>query len=139
MNRVRAGQALIILGHAAVPWALCGAVIGIGKSVTSEENTLLVHLVAVPVFFSLASLSYFSRFRYTSPLTTATTFLAFAILMDALVVAPLVEHSYKMFSSVLGVWIPFALIFASTFITGSVLRGGRALSPTDRLEQEPNR
>jgi hypothetical protein len=45
-------------------------------------------------------------------------FLAFAILMDFFVIALLVQKSFAMFASVLGTWIPFALIFASTYVTG---------------------
>jgi hypothetical protein len=42
--------------------------------------------------------------------------------MDALVVAPFIEHSYAMFGSVLGTWVPFALIFAASYLVG---RGAR--------------
>jgi hypothetical protein len=40
----------------------------------------------------------------------------------ALVVAPLFERSFAMFASVLGTWIPFALIFLSTYLVGWYLQ-----------------
>jgi hypothetical protein len=40
------------------------------------------------------------------------------MVMDAFVVAPLLERSYAMFASALGTWIPFALIFGSTYAVG---------------------
>jgi hypothetical protein len=37
------------------------------------------------------------------------------------VVALLVEKSFDMFRSVLGTWLPFALIFLATWLTGIVM------------------
>lgn len=118
----RVPRAVVILACAAVPWALCGAVLGIGRQVTSLDNALIIHAIAVPIVFGLASRFYFVRFGYTTPLQTATVFLAFAVTTDAVLVAPILERSYAMFGSVLGTWIPFALIFVSTYLAGSLPR-----------------
>jgi hypothetical protein len=64
---------------------------------------------------------YFTRFGYTTPLRTAVIFVSFAILMDFFVVALLVQRSLEMFASPLGTWIPFGLMFASTYLTGLAL------------------
>jgi hypothetical protein len=40
------------------------------------------------------------------------------ILAHAFVVAMLINHSFEMFASPLGTWLPFMLIFASTYLTG---------------------
>jgi len=45
------------------------------------------------------------------------------VVMDAGLVAPVFEKSYQVFMSALGTWIPFALIFVSTYITGLFLEG----------------
>jgi hypothetical protein len=37
------------------------------------------------------------------------------------VVAPLFEHSYAMFRSALGTWIPFAAIFLASWAAGVVV------------------
>ena len=108
----------ILLAHAFVGWMLCAATMGIGMSVTSLENTLVVHAIAAPIFFAIVSLVYFRKFNFTTPLQTAVIFTAFVITMDFFVVAILINRSFEMFASMLGTWIPFALIFTSTFLTG---------------------
>ncbi|MHA2092480.1 MAG: hypothetical protein ACW98K_16655, partial [Candidatus Kariarchaeaceae archaeon] len=52
-------------------------------------------------------------------LQTAIGFTAFVILMDFFIVAPIFEQSYEMFYSLLGTWIPFLLIFTSSYLTGT--------------------
>jgi len=49
---------------------------------------------------------------------TAGAFLGVVVALDLFLVAPIFETSYAMFSSVLGTWIPFVLIFAATYLTG---------------------
>ena len=43
--------------------------------------------------------------------------------LDILIVALLIERSFEMFTSILGTWIPFLLIFGSTYLTGSYGKG----------------
>lgn len=113
---------LVIFIHAFTGWALCGATIFIGRAAASMETTLVAHAIAAPVIFGVLSVIYFKRFNYTSPLQTAAIFVSFIILMDAGLVAPVFEKSYEMFRDALGTWIPFALIFASTYLTGYLLK-----------------
>jgi hypothetical protein len=108
----------ILLAHAFVGWMLCAATMGIGMSISSLENALVVHAIAAPIFFAIVSLVYFRKFNFTTPLQTAVIFTAFVITMDFFVVAILINRSLEMFASMLGTWIPFALIFTSTFLTG---------------------
>ena len=91
---------------------------GIGMATMSIENALIVHAIGVPLFFASVSLVYFSKFNYTTPLLTATIFVGFVILVDFFLVALLINGSLEMFTSLLGTWIPFTLIFASTYLTG---------------------
>ena len=111
-------KAIVVLGCAFVGWMLCAAAMGIGMAVTSLNNALIIHALAAPVFFACVSLIYFHRFNYTGSLQTAFIFVAFVIAMDFFVVAMLINRSFEMFASLLGTWIPFALIFASTWMTG---------------------
>jgi hypothetical protein len=108
----------IILAHALVGWALCGATMGIGMATMSLDNALIVHAIAAPIFFAIISLVYFRNFNFTSPLQTALIFVGFVIAMDFFVVALIINRSLEMFTSLLGTWIPFALIFTSTYLTG---------------------
>ena len=109
---------IIILAHAFIGWMLCAATMGIGMSLTSMNNILIIHAIAAPIFFAGVSLVYFRKFNYTAPLQTALTFIAFVIGMDFFLVAMLINRSFEMFTSLLGTWIPFALIFISTYLTG---------------------
>jgi len=63
-------------------------------------------------------LFYFREFHHIAPLQTALIFVGFVIAMDFFVVALLINRSVEMFASGLETWIPFALIFAATYVTG---------------------
>jgi hypothetical protein len=118
MSSLNFRKILIILAHALVGWALCFATIGIGLAVTTLQNTLIAHAIGAPIFFFGVSMLYFSRFNYTSPLQTALIFVGFVMVVDFFLVALVILGSLEMFTSLLGTWIPFALIFTSTWLTG---------------------
>jgi hypothetical protein len=117
MNR----KILLTLFHAFIGWALCFATMGLGMALTTLENALIIHAIAAPIIFGAVSWVYFTRFKFTGPLVTAVIFIAFVIGMDFFIVALLINRSLQMFTSLLGTWIPFGLIFTSTFLTGTWL------------------
>lgn len=121
-----------ILIHAFVGWALCGATMWIGMAMTSIENAQIVHAIGAPIYFASISLIYFKKFNYTTPLQTAMIFVGFVITVDFFLVALVINRSLEMFTSLLGTWIPFALIFTSTYLTGLYIvqsPGQRAVAP----------
>lgn len=107
---------LVVLG--VVGWALCGAIVFIGRGLTSMQTTLVVHAAGAPVIFAVISWVYFTRFGATSPLVTALAFVGIVVFLDVFLVALIIERSLEMFASLLGTWIPWALIFLSTYLTG---------------------
>ena len=109
---------IVVLVHAFVGWALCAATMGIGMATTSIDNALIIHAIASPIFFLIVSLIYFKKFNYTTSLQTAIIFVGFVITVDFFFVALVINRSLDMFTSLLGTWIPFALIFTSTYLTG---------------------
>ena len=111
-------KVLIILVHAFIGWALCAATMGIGMATMPLNRALIVHAIGAPIFFTIISLTYFKKFNYTKPLQTALIFVCFVIVVDFFVVALIINQSLEMFTSLLGTWIPFALIFTSTYLTG---------------------
>ena len=123
---MQARRVAVILGFALVGWALCGAVVMIGREITSIDNALIAHAIAAPIIFAVLTWLYFARFAYTTPLLTAAIFTGFVIAMDAVVTALLIERSFEMFSSILGTWLPFTLIFGATYLTGSYVTRGSA-------------
>jgi membrane associated rhomboid family serine protease len=116
------------VAHGLVGWALCGVTIGVGMKLTTPETTLIIHAIAAPVIFTCLSLVYFRRSIAWSPLRTAAVFLGVVVVMDVFVVALLVERSFEMFASILGTWLPFLLIFLSTWFTGIAVRARRPRS-----------
>ena len=120
MNLSRS-QMITVLSLGLLGWALCGAIMFVGMSVTSLETTLVVHAAGAPVIFATISWFYFTRLRYTAPLGTAVIFTSIVIFMDLFLVALVINRSLEMFRSLLGTWIPFGLIFLSTYLTGLVV------------------
>lgn len=109
---------LSLCGLALVLWALCGAVILIGRRVWSLETTLYVHLAAAPLFaFALAAV-HEVLFPAFDPLTRAAVMTALVLALDVFVVAPFVERSFAMFRGPIGTWPPFGLIFAASWSAG---------------------
>lgn len=107
-----------VLVHAFIGWALCTASMMIGLATMSLKGALVVHAIGAPIFFMVISLFYFKKFNFTPPLPTALYFVSFVIAVDFFVVALMINRSLDMFASLLGTWIPFALIFSSTYVTG---------------------
>jgi hypothetical protein len=108
----------VILVHAFIGWAFCTAAMVIPMVLISVESALVIHAISAPIIYTTISLVYFNKFNYTRPLQTAMIFVSFVIIVDFFVVALLVNRSLEMFASPLGTWIPFALIFISTYVTG---------------------
>ena len=107
-----------IFVHALIGWALCATTMGIGLATMPLQTALTIHAIGAPIFFMFVSVSYFKKFNYTTPLQTALIFVGIVITLDFFVVALMINRSLEMFASLLGTWIPFALIFASTYMTG---------------------
>lgn len=121
MKSLSLNQIGVIVLFGAVGWALCGAIMFIGMAVTSMQATLIAHAVGAPVIFTTISWIYHTRIGYTKPLTTAAVFLGIVIFLDIFPVATVINRSFEMFTSVLGTWIPWALIFLSTYLTGQAV------------------
>jgi len=113
-------QSFVVLVFACLEWAFCGALVGIGRQFMNMDATLIVHAIGAPIGAAALSWIYFRNFGYTRPLTTAVIFVAVALALDVVIVALFIEQSFDMFRSLLGVWIPLALILAATWATGAL-------------------
>lgn len=131
MRDLNLSRVVTILALGLVGWALCGAIMFVGMTVTSLQTTLIAHAIGAPIIFAAISWFYFTRLDYTSPLSTAIAFLLIVMAMDFFLVALVINRSLEMFQSLLGTWVPFALIFLSTYFTGlAVHRQGRETTTT---------
>jgi hypothetical protein len=129
-ERATLAKAVIIVLFALIGWAICGAIMGIGPLFLSLQTTLIVHALGATLAFAALSAVYFSRFAFTTPLQTALIFLAIVVGLDVFLVAPVFVGDFGMFASPLGTWIPFALIFAATLLTGlAIARRGPHTHP----------
>jgi hypothetical protein len=120
------GKTAIILGSAYVGWSLSGLIMAAGMSLLTPANALAAHAIGAPIVFAAVAWVYFRYFGYTTPLQTAGLFLAVVVFMNVLVVALLVQQSFAMFASFVGTWVPLALIFAATYLTGRFMSGEHA-------------
>jgi hypothetical protein len=131
--RRTAKTAVLLAPHAFVIWLGCALTVAFGRDVLGLETALRLHAIVAPALAGLVSLIYFQWFHAAPPLRAATFFVSFAILLDATVVAPVFEKSYAMFSSLLGTWLPFLLIFLATYFTGIwITRRNRAYAMRKR-------
>jgi hypothetical protein len=115
-------SAAVAATYGLMGWVLCGATMSVGMKMTTLQVALILHALAAPIIFTVLSLVYFHRVGSWSPLRTAAAFLGVVVVMDVLVVALLIERSFEMFGSILGTWLPFFLIFISTWWTGLAVR-----------------
>jgi hypothetical protein len=122
-------KAAIVVAFALVGWAICGAIMAVGPLFMSMQATLVVHAAGATLAFIGLSAIYFRRFAFTGPLQTAAIFLAIIVALDAGLVAPLFVGDFSMFESALGTWIPFALIFLATWLTGRAVGGRERRAP----------
>jgi len=118
MQKLNLTKVVVILAHALIGWALCGAIIWTGMAVVSMETTLILHAAGAPLIFWAISSVYYKRYNYTTPLQTAVVFVSVVIFVDFFLVALVIEKSFAMFASLIGTWIPWALIFVSTYLRG---------------------
>jgi len=111
-------KVLIIVSHALIGWVICVALVGVGRQFLPMKETLIMHAIGAPLAFAMLTYFYFKKFAFTPPLQTAFLFLGVVIVMDFLVVALLIEKSFVIFTSPLGTWLPFAVIFCTIYLTG---------------------
>jgi hypothetical protein len=116
----RASLAALIV-HGVVGWAACGILMGALLVAVLEPTAIIVHAVGAPFIFAAVTAHLFVRSGGRRPIVVAGGFTAMVVALDALIVAGLIQRSFAMFSSALGTWVPFAFIFLSVFITGSLL------------------
>jgi menaquinone-dependent protoporphyrinogen oxidase len=113
-----------VLVHALVGWALCGATMGAVLATTSLKAALLVHALAAPLIFAGVSASYFRGQHAWAPLRAASVVAVLVGLFDLVIVASFIQRSLAMFQSVVGSWLPLLLIFAVTWMTGTLRKHG---------------
>jgi hypothetical protein len=121
-----------LVAHAFVGWATCGATIELGRQVFSMQTTLILHAVVAPLAFAALAWRYVRAYPRASSVAVSGTMFSVVVGLDAFFVAPFLEHSYAMFHSVLGTWIPFGLILVASY-AGARSAGSRSTKATGRM------
>ncbi|HUJ76702.1 MAG TPA: hypothetical protein VL359_17700 [bacterium] len=116
----------VVLSFALGGWAFCAAIMAALPPLVGMDAALLIHLLAGPLAFAALSWAYQRRFHHYAPATVAAAFVALVITLDALLVALLILKSFDMFRSAIGTWIPFLLIFLSSWGAGRWARKAHA-------------
>ena len=112
----------ILLAHALVVWAICGAIMFIGMAVTSMPITLTIHAVGAPIASVLLAYRYHRKHGDLQPLQVAAFFVGTALFADFFLVAMVIEKSFEMFASFVGLWLPMILIFTAAYLTGGYVK-----------------
>jgi hypothetical protein len=116
----------ILLAHALVVWAICGAIMFIGMAVTTMPVTLTIHAVGAPIASALLASRYHRKHGDVNPLITAAFFVGTALFMDFFLVAMVIEKSFEMFASFVGLWLPMILIFTAAYLVGRYVEGRKS-------------
>jgi len=110
-----------LLAHGLVGWALCAAAMAALLSLVGLNWALALHAILAPAFFVSVARRYFRARGARDPLPTAVAWTAVVVLLDLVLVAGVIQRSLEMFTSVVGTWLPFGLIFLATWVTGEVM------------------
>jgi predicted CoA-binding protein len=109
--------ALAAAGVAA--WALCAAAMVGLLSATSTTAALWLHAAAAPLIFGTVAVVY-TRWRgNAAPVIAASVITGIVLVLDAVVVAGLIQRSPALLASPLGLWLPLALGFAAVLFVAT--------------------
>lgn len=113
-----------LVAYAALGWILCAAVMFGLLAVFSPGVATVVHAIAAPLIFIFISMRYFRPSGAREPVAAALAFTAIAALLDAIVVAALIQGSPALLLSITGFWLPLGLIFIASWVTGWIMSMG---------------
>lgn len=117
----RAGSIPRLLAHGVIGWAVCAAIMIGLLQVVSTTAALVVRVIAAPLVFTAVAWHYFRPPGAREALPTAVLWTACVALLDLVFVAGLVQRDLGIFASILGTWLPFALIFVVTWAKGALM------------------
>jgi menaquinone-dependent protoporphyrinogen oxidase len=109
-----------LIEHGVLGGALCAAVMAGLLALTTTGLALALHAIAAPILLVLVSRHYFAPPGAREPVVAALVFTGMAML--ALPAAAWqMQGQLTVFTAILGVGLPAALIFASTWLTGFIM------------------
>lgn len=115
--------------HGVAGWAACSAIMGVLLATTSVGVAIGVHAFAAPIVFALVARHYFRRRGAREPLAAAAWMAIITAVLDAVVVAGVIQRDTAMLRSVAGFWVPIVLVFAVTWAVGAIASMGSFTKP----------
>ncbi len=109
---------LALIGCGVVLWAACGGVYAMGREVWPTEMPEAVRLSVAPAVAAVVTLTHKIVAPEFNVLLRAAVLTLIVAVLDALVLAPVVDGNRAIFRSAIGVWWPLAAIFVASWITG---------------------
>lgn len=110
-----------VFGYGVVGWALCAVAMVLLLAITSQVAAVVLHAVVGPMIFAVVAWRYFRPRGAREPLPVAFLFTATVLVLDTVVVALLFQRSLALLASFAGFWLPLALIFVATLVTGGIM------------------
>lgn len=110
-----------LLLHGIAGASVCAALMALLLGAGASTAAIVIHALAAPMVFAWVAVHYFGARGARDPLPTALTFTGLMALFELAVVAGLVQGSLDMLRSVVGSWLPFALVFAVTWAIGEIM------------------
>jgi hypothetical protein len=112
-----AWSGLIVCGL--IVWAGCGGVYAMGREVWPGEMPEAVRLAVSPAIAAAVTVAHKILAPDFNALLRAAAFTLMVAVLDALVLAPLVDRSHALLRSALGSWLPLAAIFFASWAAGA--------------------
>jgi menaquinone-dependent protoporphyrinogen oxidase len=107
--------------YGAVAWSLPAALFVLVALLGPLWLALLVHGIAMPVWFALLAGRYQQALGARAPIPVALLWTAMTgILYLFLLTAPLGDHGLQLPTSLFGLWIPLALAFLASWAAGAI-------------------
>jgi hypothetical protein len=112
--------------HGVAIWTLSGALLVGLMMFVSRDTAVAVRLITAPILALVVATAFFSKYEEAHPLMTATAFAGTVALLDAILLAGIVERSPVLFAQPLATWFVYVSIAITTWASGAVMVTPRA-------------
>jgi menaquinone-dependent protoporphyrinogen oxidase len=124
-----------LAAYGAAGWLACAAIMGLLLRFAGLTAALIIHAVAAPAIFVALARRYFGARGAREPLPTAAAWTAIVAGLDVVVVAGGLMHTFEMFTSIAGTWLPLALIFLASWATGALMATMPRTKPSEPKDE----
>lgn len=115
--------------HAFAIWTLSAALLVGSMILLPNQTAVAIRLITAPLLGTIVASVFFNKYEDARPLGVAVTFAATVAVLDAIVLAAIVQRSFALFLQPLATWVPYALIFAATWASGAFMLQPPAPAP----------